>query len=201
METKSIFKTLSTLDVNKSIKAIQGSKYLPWNKAWGELCKIYPDAKYEFLENEVGLPYFESHLGLFVKTSVTINNITHKMVRPVYDFRNLAMKSQSYEVQYGKKKVVVNAATANDINDSLMRCLTKNIAMFGLGIYIFQGEEFADLELISSDQISEISNLIAKHKLMLGDLNAVFGINRLSELASFNYENALGWIKDNAPKS
>ena len=201
MENKSIFNTLATLDVNSKVKAIQGNRYLPWNSAWAELSKIYPDSSYEFIENENGIPFFESALGIFVKTKVTVNGKSLSMTRPVYDFRNLAMKSQPYELQYGKKKVQVNAATANDINDSLMRCLTKNIAMFGLGIYIFQGEQYADIELIDSSEISEISNLIAKHNLMLTDLLKVFGINRLSELASFNFQGALQWIDDNANKS
>ena len=193
----SIFNTLNTLDLNSQTKAIQGNRYLPWNVAWAELCKVYPTASFEFHENKDGLPFFESSLGLFVKVSVTIEEITHTMHRPVYDFRNLSMKPETSQVKYGKKLVDVNAATANDINDSLMRCFTKTIALFGLGLYIFQDKSFADLELIDSTQISEISNLIAKYNLNLGELNKVFGINRLSELASFNFESALSWIEDN----
>ena len=194
------FNKLNTLDLTKEVKAIQGNRYIPWNVAWAELCKIHPTATYQFHENNDGLPYFESKLGLFVKVSVTIDELTHTMTRPVYDFRNLAMRAEQYEVQYGKKKVFVNAATANDINDSLMRCLTKAIAMFGLGLYIFQDKQYADAELINSEQISEISNLIAKHNLQMNELNKVFNINKLTELIAINYEGALMWIEDNKNK-
>jgi len=193
----SVFKNLSTLDLNNKIKAIQGNRYLPWTEAWSELCKLYPNSTFEFHENNDGIPYFNSPLGLFVKVSVTVKEITHTIHRPVYDFRNLAMKTEPYQVKYGKKTVDVNAATANDVNDSLMRALTKAIALHGLGIYIFQDKQYADAELLDSSQISEISNLIAKHKLMLSDLNAVFGINKLSELMAINFQGALQWIEDN----
>lgn len=198
--SKSVFETLNTIDFTKQVKAIQGNKYLPWNTAWAELCKRYPLSTYKFHEDENGLPFFNSPLGLFVKVSVTINDLTHTMIRPVYDFRNLAMKTEPYKLLYGKKTVDVQAATANDINDSLMRCLTKTIAMHGGGLYIFQDKQYADAELISSDEISNISNLVSEHNLMLSDLNKVFGINRLSELIAINYEGALQWIEDNKAK-
>ena len=201
METKSVFQTLNTLDINRDVKAIQGNRYLPWNRAWSNLLKNFPTATYVFHENIEGLPFFESKLGLFVKVSVTVNEITHTMTRPVYDFRNLSMMAEPRQVKYGKKMIEVNAATANDINDSLMRCFTKTVAMHGLGLYIFEDKQFADAELISSSQISEISNLISKHNLNLSDLNAVFGINRLSELIAMNYDGAIQWIEDNATKS
>ncbi len=195
------FNKLNTLDLTKQVKAIQGNRYIPWNVAWAELCKIHPLSTFEFHENKDGLPFFESRLGIFVKVSVTVDEITHTIHRPVYDFRNLAMKAEPSQVKYGKKTVDVNAATANDINDSLMRALTKAIALFGLGLYIFQDKQYAEAELIDSDQISEISNLVAKHNLAMSDLNKVFNINRLSELIAINYSGALNWIEDNASKS
>ena len=195
-EKKSVFQTLNTLDINNDVKAIQGNRYLPWNRAWSNLLKHFPTATYIFHENSDGLPFFESKLGLFVKVSVTVNEITHTMTRPVYDFRNLSMMAEPRQVKYGKKMVDINAATANDINDSLMRCFTKTIAMHGLGLYIFEDKQFADAELLNASQITEISNIVAKNNLMLGDLNKAFGINKLSELYAVNYEAALKWLED-----
>jgi hypothetical protein len=48
-----------------------------------------------------------------------------------------------------------------DINKTIMRCLTKNLAMFGLGIYIYAGEDLP-LEIkepISKEQIARIKEL------------------------------------------
>ena len=56
---KTVFIQLSTLDLTASTKAIQGNRYLPWNIAWGELCKLYPTATYTFHEDEKGLPFLK----------------------------------------------------------------------------------------------------------------------------------------------
>jgi hypothetical protein len=48
----------------------------------------------------------------------------------------------SYTTRYGEK--TVEAASMFDINKTLMRCLVKNLAMFGMGIYIYAGEDLPD---------------------------------------------------------
>lgn len=192
------FKHLNTIDLTTQVKQIQGNRYLPWNIAWAELCKQHEDVGYIFHENDNGVPFFQSTIGIFVKVSVRVGKVTHTMTRPVYDFRNLSMMEQPRQVKYGKKMVEVQAATANDINDSLMRCLTKAIAMHGLGIYIFQDKQFADAELLNSEEITEITKLISERNLMLGELNKAFSINKLSELYAINYQAALNWIEENS---
>jgi hypothetical protein len=81
-----------------------------------------------------------------VMTSVTIQEQTLEMWLPVMDGANQAMKSEAYEysTRYGVK--TVDAATMFDINKTLMRCLTKNLAMFGLGLYIFAGEDLPEVD-------------------------------------------------------
>jgi NH3-dependent NAD+ synthetase len=60
------------------------------------------------------------------------------------DGKNKSMKKKaySYSTKYGDKQV--DAATTFDINKTLMRCLVKNLAMFGLGIYIYAGEDLPE---------------------------------------------------------
>jgi hypothetical protein len=53
-------------------------------------------------------------------------------------------KSYTYTTRYGDKSV--EAATTFDINKTIMRCLVKNLAMFGLGIYIYAGEDLPEAE-------------------------------------------------------
>lgn len=161
METKkSIFEILSQLDVNKELKEKSRLKYLPWARAWAEVKKIYPEANYEILMFN-GLPYINDPLtGYMVFTSVTIDGLTHQMHLAVMDGANNAMKSVPYtytvadmqwDQKLGKKVKVgditkkVEAATMFDINKSLMRCLTKNLAMHGLGLYVFEGEDNPDI--------------------------------------------------------
>ena len=79
-----------------------------------------------------------------VKTSVTINGDTIPMHLPVMDGANKAMKNQIYfyKTKYGEKSV--EQASMFDVNKTIMRCLTKNLAMFGLGHYIYAGEDLPE---------------------------------------------------------
>ncbi len=54
-------------------------------------------------------------------------------------------KPYTYNDRYGKE-IFVAAATIFDINKTIMRCLTKNLAMFGLGLYIYAGEDLPEVE-------------------------------------------------------
>ena len=62
------------------------------------------------------------------------------------------MKKVSYEyTDRYKRKKTVNAADMFDINKAIMRCLVKNIAMFGLGLYIYAGEDLPEAPNVISD--------------------------------------------------
>ncbi len=56
----------------------------------------------------------------------------------------------TYSTKYGDKQV--EAATTFDINKTIMRCLVKNLAMFGLGIYIYAGEDLPDSEPVKAHE-------------------------------------------------
>ena len=145
----SVFDALQAVNVNgHTEKKKTGNAeltYLSWPFAWAEVKKRYPDAHYEVVKFD-GLPYvFDERTGYMVYTNVTIEGITHEMWLPVMDGSNKAMKAEPYKYttgygQYTKEKVC-EAATMFDINKTIMRCLVKNLAMFGLGLYIFAGED------------------------------------------------------------
>ena len=143
----SVFETLNKINVNDYTEKKNTGQatltYLSWSKAWEEVKKIYPDATYEIRRfGEKDLPYvFDEKTGYMVFTSVTIEGITHEMWLTVMDGRNKAMKDVPYDYTTRTGKKSVEAATMFDINTSIMRCLTKNLAMFGLGLYIYSGED------------------------------------------------------------
>lgn len=146
--SKSVFETLSAINVNDKVEKKSNLSYLSWAWAWAEVKKNYPDATYNVLRDPLTQsPYFyDQTLGYMVMTSVTISGETLEMWLPVMDGANKSMKSESYEyaTKYGTK--TVDAATMFDINKALMRCLTKNLAMFGLGHYIYAGEDLPESE-------------------------------------------------------
>lgn len=130
------FEKLSAIDVNAHTEKKSNLTYLSWAWAWSETKKACPDATYKIKETE-----FDEVLGFMCHTEVTIAGETLEMWLPVMDGANKSMKKTAYKysTKYGDK--TVESATSFDINKTIMRCLVKNLAMFGMGIYIYAGED------------------------------------------------------------
>lgn len=124
------FEEVMRINVNDKTEKKGNLTYLSWAWAWAEFKKLYPDATYSVKMFE-GMPYVhDSDTGYMVFTSVTADGMTYDMWLPVMDARN---------------KTLMNA-TMFDINKTIMRCLAKNLAMFGLGLYIYAGEDLPEDE-------------------------------------------------------
>lgn len=171
--------------------------FLSWPFAWAEAKKAYPDSQYKVMKQENGLPYvFDPNTGYMVNTSVTIDGVTHEMWLPVMDGANKAMKDHAYTYfvknpnfkfaqkgddgvfrdRYGKEQPeyiqkTVEPATMFDINTAIMRCLVKNLAMFGLGLYIYAGEDLpegvAPQQPDTPEQSAQAADryIVARHEL------------------------------------
>lgn len=157
------FEKLSSVNVNKHVEKKNGLTYLSWAYAWAETKKHCPDAKYEILETT-----YDDALGFMCHTQVTIEGETLGMWLPVMDSKNQSMKKHkyTYTTRYGEKEVA--QATTTDINKTIMRCLTKNLAMFGLGIYIYAGEDMP-MEEEAKVVSSKTPTASDKPKLEVGD--------------------------------
>jgi len=149
------FEKLSAINVNGKTEKKSNLTYLSWAWAWAEVKKACPDATYIIKETE-----YDEALGFMCHSTVTIQGETLEMWLPVMDGANKSMKKVAYKysTKYGDK--TVEAATTFDINKTLMRCLTKNLAMFGLGLYIYAGEDLPeDTKDDSSKAITAPKNL------------------------------------------
>lgn len=136
------FSKLRAINVNAHTEKKDGLTYLSWAWAWDVFKQQCPDAAYRVVKDAHGLPYFESAAGAMVFTEVTTGNgETHEMWLPVMDSKNKAMKATPYKYSTRQGEKTVDAYTMFDINKTIMRCLVKNLAMFGLGLYIYSGED------------------------------------------------------------
>lgn len=170
---------LSQINVNEHVEKKSGLSYLTWSWAWDIFKKNCPDATYKIIKNADGLPYFDSDVGAMVYTEVTTNGITHEMWLPVMDGANNAMRKETYtyevkEYNFGKPtgKMItksVNAYTMFDVNKTIMRCLVKNLAMFGLGIYIYSGEDLPTIDIDTAPMVNAI-----KQTTSMAELQKVF---------------------------
>lgn len=147
-----MFNALSSLDMSDKCEKRENLTYLSWANAWSEFKACYPSATYKIIKNPAtGLPYFtDPETGIIVFTEVCVDGVAHEMWLPVMNASNKAMKNEPYSYQtwnsfkktYEEK--TVQAATMFDINKTLMRCLVKNLAMFGLGLYIYAGDDLPE---------------------------------------------------------
>lgn len=127
---KSIFETLNTINVSGKTEKKNGLTYLSWAYAWGELCKVYPTATYKVHERDTQwgpCNYFTDGRTAWVKVSVTIGDLTHTEMLPIMDYRN--------------KSIPLDKVTSCDANKAIQRCITKAVARFGLGLYVYAGED------------------------------------------------------------
>jgi hypothetical protein len=162
---KSVFERLSAINVNEHVEKKKDLTYLSWAWAWAVTKRECPDATYKILPTE-----FDDVLGFMCHTEVTIEGETLPMWLPVMDGANKSMlkTSYTYTTRFGDKQV--DSATTFDINKTLMRCLVKNLAMFGLGIYIYAGEDLPEAE-VSAPAPAKAKPTTGLIDLAVGDSN------------------------------
>jgi hypothetical protein len=202
----SIFEKLNTKNMRPHVKSLQGASYIPWADQLGELLKTFPDSTFEVHENEVGDPFTVSSMGIMVKVSVTIEGLTRTINYPVLNNANKSMKIDAYTYQvmdYKQGKPTgrmidkhVNAATTFDINTSIMRALTKCIALFGQGLYIYRDELMPDVAVVDSSQLQEVVNLIKEKKLTLTWVCEEWGMDKIAMLQADNFEKMINWLNE-----
>lgn len=158
------FEQLYNFDVSQWVEKKGDLSYLSWAPAWVKFKQFHPEATYEIKKFDNGsgrlVPYmYDEEIGYMVMTTVTANeevcgsdtlrdfvSITYEMWLPVMDEKNRAMKKESYKymTKYGEK--TVEAISMFEVNKAIMRCLVKNLAMFGLGIKVYTGEDLPQEE-------------------------------------------------------
>ena len=127
-----VFQTLSKIDVSEHTEKKGNYTYLSWAWAVKVLLEHYPEATWKihtFIEvGNVESPYMRTNAGCFVQVSVEIDGVIRTQVHPVLDHVNKT----------------VDEPNAFQINTSIQRCLAKAIALHGLGLSLFAGEDLPD---------------------------------------------------------
>ena len=135
-DSDNYFARLNAINVNEHVEKKGGFSYLSWPYAVAQLRLADASATWEVRRFD-GLPYLATEAGVFVEVAVTVNGVTLSQIHPVLDGRNRPLLAPS----------------AFDINSSLQRCLVKAIALHGLGLYIYAGEDLP--QPVSSDAAND----------------------------------------------
>ena len=128
------FTSLAAVNVNDHVERKGGFAYLSWPYAVAQLRQFDPTATWEVCRFH-GLPFLVTEAGVFVEVAVTVHGVTLSQIHPVLDGRNRPLMAPS----------------AFDINTSLQRCLVKAIALHGLGLYIYAGEDLPQVSVVAAN--------------------------------------------------
>ncbi|MEI7429765.1 MAG: DUF1071 domain-containing protein [Betaproteobacteria bacterium] len=196
------FSQLAAINVNEHIERKGNFSYLSWPFAVSQLRQFDPTATWA-VQRFAGLPFLTTDAGCFVEVEVTVKGIALSQIHPVLDSKNRP----------------ILAPTAFDINTSIQRCLVKAIALHGLGLYIYAGEDLpaaseeikpeakpAGSEIkpesvtvtpirstttISKAQIAQIERLLTETGSDRGKLLTYFGVETLAEISVTDYPRVI----------
>jgi hypothetical protein len=127
-QIKSVYSTLSQTSVREKIERKGNLDYLSWANAWHMLKTAYPNAQRKVYEHDhTGFNYFTDGRTAYVKVGIIVNDLEHIDYLPVMDFRNNALP--------------IDKVTATDVNKTIQRSTAKAIAMHGLGLSLWTGED------------------------------------------------------------
>lgn len=134
------FEEVYAINVNDKTEKKGKLTYLSWSYAWAEFKKVYPQATYTVDRFDGSYCTGNEKMGYMVRTEVFADDLSYEMWLPVMDNANKAILQPKM----------------TEVNKTIMRCLTKNLAMFGLGLYIYAGEDLPENE--SGDNGPESEN-------------------------------------------
>jgi hypothetical protein len=191
------FERLNRINVSEHIERKGGFAYLSWPYAVAQLRLADPAASWEVRRFDA-LPFLRTETGYFVEVAVTVQGITLSQIHPVLDGKNRPLAEP----------------TAFDINTSIQRCLVKAIALHGLGLYVYAGEDLPDGETaaptppkapvasitggkVTAAQLRFIERLIDSTGSDVGKVLDYFGVGALTELTSHMASRAITSLEKN----
>lgn len=123
---------LLKLNVQDHVEKKNGLTYLSWAWAWAEALKADPTATFhvDTFQRADGttIPYMDINGTGMVWVRTTLFSKEMTCMLPVMDHRNKPIQNPD----------------AFQVNTAIMRCLTKCLAMHGLGLYIYAGEDLPE---------------------------------------------------------
>ena len=177
-----VWADLSAINVNDHVQKKGNLSYLSWTWAWSTLMAKYPESYYVFQDHS------EADGSVMVECVLTIHEgeevATRTMWLPVMDHKNKAIHNPN----------------ARDISDARMRCLVKCMAMFGLGFYIYAGEDIPSAEKeeqsqpIDKAQAQQLNEMIDYSGTDASRFLGFYKINSVSELPKSHFEQAYNML-------
>lgn len=127
-KNKNVFKDLAGISIKGKVERKGKFDYLSWATAWSLIKTEFPNAQRNVYESEhTGLNFFTDGKTAYVKVGIVINDLEHIDYLPVMDYRN--------------NSIPLEKITSMDVNTAIQRSTAKAIAMHGLGLSLWTGED------------------------------------------------------------
>lgn len=136
---------LMKIDVSKFVEKKNGLSYLSWSHAWANALKIDPAANFnvESWTDDQGNTrcWMPVNGTAMVWVTVTMFGQPRTCMLPVMNSRNepISIEGRKYKDKYGNDRV--EKLDAFNLNTAIMRCMTKALALHGLGLNVYAGED------------------------------------------------------------
>ena len=158
MKHESVYNSLKAIDVRPKAEKKGRADYLSWAHAWDMLKSNYPQAQRIIYESEhTGLNYFTDGKTAYVKVGIVVNEMEHIDMLPVMDHRN--------------KSIPIDKIDSFEVNKTIQRATAKAIAMHGLGLSLWTGEDIPTPPSEAKDTPSKSSNEPSRISLEVDDDN------------------------------
>jgi hypothetical protein len=141
-QKQTTFSQLTKIDISSKVEKKGRFDYLSWAYAWAMVKERYPDANRTVYESaETGLNYFTDGKTGYVKVGVTINGLEHIDYLPIMNHLN--------------RSIELNNITSFEVNKTIQRSTVKAIAMHGLGINLWIGEDLTETNTIKTPVVTQ----------------------------------------------
>lgn len=139
-------------NVKDKIEKKQGLSYLSWAWAWTEALKADPKANFHVHTFE-GEPFQRINGTAMVWVTVTMFDKPVTCFLPVMNGANKPITIEGRKVQTRNGEIIEKIDSFN-VNTALMRCMTKALALHGLGLHIYAGEDLPEAEEKTAPSVS-----------------------------------------------
>ena len=126
--SKNYFEELAKVSVKDKVEKKGNFDYLSWANAWSLIKLKYPKAQRNVYEDpHTGLNFFTDGKTAYVKVGIVVNDLEHIDYLPIMDYRNNSIR--------------VEKITSMDVNTAIQRSTAKAVAMHGVGLSLWVGED------------------------------------------------------------
>jgi hypothetical protein len=194
---QSSYQQLAGINVNEHIEKKNGLSYLSWTWALDQLLRLDPEASWSYAEPKA----YADTLMVFCTVRAFGRERTAQL--PVMDHKHRAIPNPD----------------AYQVNTAMQRALAKAIALHGLGLYIYQGEDLPEADktdktprppkaenmengtaarpkapaeaTLSGEQLAKVKALLAETGTSLQRLLAFFRVEALEKIPAAEYDRVI----------